>query len=101
MIHVRRARADPPTPDELLELAQLATCGGVHFDLAAIGGDHDALPPRRTCTSTCPLVLYSELCGADPAAGGGAECDHTPVGCTAHANIARFGGFALIPVINT
>lgn len=29
-----------------------------------------------------------------------AGCDRTPAGCTAHANIARFGGFALIPVIN-
>jgi hypothetical protein len=27
-------------------------------------------------------------------------CDRTPAGCIAHANIARFGGFALIPVIN-
>jgi len=27
-------------------------------------------------------------------------CDRTPAGCTAHANIARFGGFALIPVVN-
>jgi hypothetical protein len=27
-------------------------------------------------------------------------CDRTSVGCTAHGNIARFGGFAKIQVIN-
>ena len=27
-----------------------------------------------------------------------AGCDHTPVGCVSHSNIARFGGFILIPL---
>lgn len=48
------------------------------------------------------LTLQTPLSGASVGDAvsliGG--CDRTPAGCTAHANIARFGGFALIPVIN-
>jgi hypothetical protein len=97
-------RAEPPavllpveTADELLTFT---ACGGVRFDLAAIGGAHDALLSRRTCASTCPFVFGDALCGVNVAAATVAECDHAAAGCIAHGNIERFGGFALIPVIN-